>query len=118
MLSLVVFVDVQYLTLRHRVSHILVAHERKRPQGHCGFLSRRRRIVRAWVRWLATGLRGLVLEEVAVAEAAQECGLVAHLENLLDVMELEAALAYVILGVQRVVDKWHFVGLEHGHFGN
>jgi|TARA_B110000305_G_C19269410_1_gene553654 hypothetical protein len=48
---------------------------------------------------LAASWRGLVFEEVAIAEATQESGLVPHLEDLLDVMKLEAAFAHVVLGV-------------------
>ena len=48
---------------------------------------------------MAASLGCLVLEEVTVAEATQERGLVSYLEDLLDVVELEAAFAHIILGV-------------------
>jgi len=48
---------------------------------------------------LTASLGRLVFEEVTIAETTQKCGLVSHLENLLDIMKLEAAFAHIILGV-------------------
>ena len=50
---------------------------------------------------------------MAIAEATHKRGLVANLEDLLNVLELERALAHVVLWIQRVINAGNSAGLIH-----
>ena len=50
---------------------------------------------------------------MAVAETAHEGRLVAHLKDLLNILELECALSHIILRVKWVVYAWHCACLVH-----
>lgn len=52
-------------------------------------------------------IRVVVSLEVAIAEAAEEGRLIANLEDLLDILELEATFSHIVLWVKRVIDARH-----------
>ena len=56
----------------------------------------------------------LMARKVAIAEAAEEGRLIAHFEDLLNILKLKCALANIILGIEWIIDARHLVCLIHG----